>query len=143
MDCTIGEQEQDLVLVHVHSRLDVLHEFGQQRCEQRGTPETNVRQSLLVSLDNVLDAVDVGVTRVTVNREAVVHRVDAEVTRDSAKAKNGKAAVVIIRFDNHADVQQGTLVLIVVAQVVQRVAVARIAIRCCVVDSCHERDAPA
>ena len=93
MDAPVCQEQQYLILVCLECRLDVPHEFGQQRAEQSRTPKSDVRQRLAICLHYIRDSGDVGIAWVPVHGEAVVHRVDTEVARNAPEAEHWEASV--------------------------------------------------
>ena len=71
-----------------------------------------------VRLHYVLDAADAGVAWVAIHGEAMVHRVDTEVTWNATEAKHWEAPVRIIRLDDLAHIVQRQLILIRASNIV-------------------------
>lgn len=142
VDGAIRQDQQDLVAAGAHRRLDVVPEFGQDRREDRWATEPDLAESLLVRRHDVLDTHDVGIGSVAVHCEAVTDVVDSEVSRNATEPEDGERAITIVRLDDETDVQQSPLVLVVRAQVVERVSARRVTVRSRVVDSGGEGDLP-
>ena len=119
MDSAISQQEQDLVLVLTLRRLNVILELGEQWGEQSWTTKADLGQSLPVGIDDALDGDDVRVLRVTIHRETVADTVDAGVARNATEAENGEASVVVVRLNDGANVEDGSLVLIISTHVME------------------------
>ena len=63
-------------------------------------------------------------------------------SRDATEAEDWEAPVGIVGLDDQANVEESALVLVVGAQIMQRVAIAWVTVRGRVVDSADKRDGP-
>jgi len=95
MDSAISQKEQNVVIEPSYHRGNVVLELSKQRCKVGRTTETDTRESRTVQFDNTLDTNNLGVSRVTVDGEAVVNilAISWHSARDSSESINGEAAV--------------------------------------------------
>ena len=142
MDSAISQEEQDLVAVLSRHRLHVSLELSEKWSEERRSTKTNLWQCLSVGLHDGLDADNLWIARIAVHCEAMVRRIQVQMARDASKAEDWEASVRIVWLNDHAHVEKGRLILVVLAEVMERVWTCWVAIRLSVVDGCNERDAP-
>ena len=93
MDGTVGEQKQDLVLVHTIGRHDVVLEFFQQRCEKSGASKLNLWKGLFVRFHNTLDTDNIGVRRVAIHCETMADLLKTKMAWDATETENREGSV--------------------------------------------------
>ena len=104
MDASIGQEQQDLVLICIHCRLNILHELGEQGTKKSRTSQSNLGQCLSVGLNDCLDSTNVRISWIAIHRKAVIHRVQTQVTWNSTKSEHRKTPVSIIWLDYRSHV---------------------------------------
>ena len=128
VDCTVSQEQEDLVLAHTHSRYDIVFELSQERSEQGWTTKTDLRECLSVGVDNSLDSNDVGISSVAIHGEAVVNTVLTKVTGNTSETEDGEAFVIVVGLNDHANVHESRLVLVVGTHEVKRVLTAGVTV---------------
>ena len=76
-------------------------------------------ERLSVGVQDVLDADDLRVASVTVNREAMIDVIDAKVSRHSTETVDWETTVRVVGLNNLADATQRSLVLVVLIERVE------------------------
>ena len=92
---------------------DICLELLKQRPEQGGPTKAYLRQRLSVSVYNLFDSHNLRIGRITVDSEAVIGLVLANVSGDTAKAKDREAPIVVVRLENVADRVERLLILVI------------------------------
>ena len=113
---------------------DICEELLEKRCEEGWTSKTDLWERLSVCRYDVLDSNDVWACWISIQREAVINGIYAHVSRNTSKSKDREALIRVIWLDDSADVHQGTLVLVVGSEVMERAWVRWVSIGCSVVD---------
>ena len=106
--------------------------------EEGWASQLNVRQLLLVCVEDAQRSLDRGVKGVPVEREAVTYL--GRASNDSAKTKRGEHTIVVIWLNDHSHLLDGGVILISWSEVMQRAALGRITVRSGEVDCNSERD---
>ena len=93
------------------------------------TTKADLGKSLSVSGKDVLNATwNLWVAWVSIDRKAVIDAVDPDVPRDSTKAEEWEALVIIIGFHDLTDLVDGLLVLVVCSKIVEGARRGRVAV---------------
>jgi hypothetical protein len=74
-----------------------------------------VLELLLILSKDILNALDLGVLNIAVEREAVIDAAQAHVVGDTAEAIDGEGLIVVVTLKKAADISNGMLVLVVAA----------------------------
>lgn len=126
----------------MHGR-DIVFEFLQKWREKGWTAKTNAWQSLSVGRHDLIDSEDLWIRRVAVHGKAVVHRVDSKMARNTSKTEDWERLVKIVWLDDLTNISESGLVLVVLAEVMERAGVGGLAVRGSVVNGGDKGDGPA
>ena len=140
MDGSIGEDQQDWILLSIFDTLAVVFELLEQRSKVSGATQAYHFDCGLVGLDYVLNAIYIRVLCVPIDCEAVANLVKAQVPRNATETEHWEAAIVIVRLHNLADVPKSLFILVLVILMIEvkRAHLTWIAITCCVIDGSYE-----
>ena len=116
---TVGQQKEDLVLVRSLLGAHQVEEFGQEGSEKSGTTKADLRERLTVYGRDLLDTCNRWILWVSIEGEAVTNSINANVPWDTSKSKDREHSVVIVRFDDLTYIEDGSLVLIVLTQIMK------------------------
>ena len=143
MDCPICQQQQHVVDSRALELAYICLELLKQRPEQGGPTKAYLRQRLSVSVDNLFDSHNLRIGRVTVDSEAVISRVLADVSGDTTKAKDREAPIVVVGLEHVAHRVKRFLILVIWTHEMEGTWVGRVAVGSCVVNRSHDGNLPA
>jgi len=143
VDDTVGEQEQDVVLLVllVHNfRLSNVVDLAQDFSKMRRPVQLSVLDGMLVDSDHLVESVHTRVEDVSVESEAV--RGALGVGRNSAtKAIQVDLLAAVVELEDAANIFDGLQVLVVVGvEVMKRISALRVTVRKSEIDSDREVD---
>ena len=142
MDRAVSQQEQDLVHRLPLRRHQKAKELLKQRCEQSRSTQTNLAEGLAVGAHDLLDAFDVRHSHVAIHGETVADGVKPHVPWDATEAEDRELSVGIVWFNHLTNVENGAFILVVGTQIVKRVRLSWLSVRCCVVNGHGQGDLP-
>ena len=96
-----------------------VEEFGQEWSEKSGSTQADLRERLSVHGRDLLDAGNRWILRVSIDSEAMANSINSYVTWDASKSKDREHSVIIVRFDDLSYIEDRSLVLIVLTQIMK------------------------
>lgn len=113
MDGAIGQEKQDLELLRALRVSQKIEELSKEWSKQSWATEADLRQSLPVSCNDLVNAIDLWVGHVCIYSEAMVDSVDTHMSWNATEAETREHFIRVVRFNNLSYIENGTLVLIV------------------------------
>ena len=100
MDLSVGENEENVVHFKVFALFHVCDSLLQDGGKVGRSMQANKLQLLSVLLENILGALDLRVTDVSIQGEAVTYIIVAHVARHASETVDRERFIAVITFEN-------------------------------------------